>query len=125
NPLTGQWQDASGTLVMPPLLDRQRGLPNALGRVEGAEKKGHESTDGVDTYRLSGRIPAAVLASLVGSAQAAAAPVAVELWIGSSDDRLRRARLVGAILPDESAQLERTLALSAFDAAPAIEAPLP
>ena len=123
NPLTSQWQDATGTLALPRLLDPERGLAATIGQATALEKRGRQSQGGVDTFHLAGPVPAADLARLVGAAQPAAGTVQTELWIGAADHRPRRARLVGAIVPEEPATLERVLTLSDFDAAVQTEAP--
>lgn len=125
NPLNRQWQDVSGSLVIPGLLHPATGIGATLARVSGPERLGTETVGGTEAYRLRGKIPAEALASLIGSPQYAQTEVAIDLWVDTRDFRLRQARLVGAILPDESPLLERTLALSDFDKAITIEAPIP
>jgi hypothetical protein len=123
NPLTGQWQDATGTLSLPRLLDPERGLAATIRSAAGLEKRGRQSQGGVDTFHLAGPVPAAALAQLVGAAQPASGDVQTELWVGVGDYRPRRARLVGPIVAGEAAGLERVLTLSELDAAVQIEAP--
>ncbi|HEY3082077.1 MAG TPA: LppX_LprAFG lipoprotein [Chloroflexota bacterium] len=123
NPLSGQWQDATGALLLPSLLDPERGLAALVRRAERLEKRGRASQDGVDSYHLAGPIPAEALARLVGAASPAPGAVQSDLWIDAADFRLRRARLVGPIVADEPPNLERVLTLSDFDAAIQIEPP--
>jgi hypothetical protein len=125
NPLNQQWQEVSGSLVTPSILDPNRGLGAALRRVEGAQRLGRESVDGADSYHLRGTLTASVLADLVGSRESVDGPVEVELWVDSGQFLLRRARLVGAIVPGESEFLERMLHLSGFNQVSTIEAPIP
>lgn len=123
NPLTGQWQDATGSLLLPSLLDPTSGLPAILRQATGLEKRGRQSQAGVDAFHLAGPVPAEQLARLVGAAQPAAGSVQTELWIGVSDYRLRRARLVGPIVVDDPPGLERILTFSDFDATTRIDPP--
>ncbi|HEV8638421.1 MAG TPA: LppX_LprAFG lipoprotein [Chloroflexota bacterium] len=123
NPLSGQWQDATGTLLLPSLLDPERGVEPLLRRAERLEKRGRANQDGVDAYHLAGPVPAEALARVVGGAAPASGSVESELWIGAADFRLRRARLVGAVVADEPPNLERVLTLSDFDAQIQIEPP--
>lgn len=125
NPLNQQWQEVTGSLSAPSILDPERGLGAALRRVDGAQRLGRESVDGADSYHLRGTLPAEVLASLVGSAESVDGPVDVELWVDSREFLLRRAKLVGAIVPGESEFLERELYLSGFNQPSTIEAPIP
>jgi hypothetical protein len=125
NPLNQQWQEVSGALSAPSILHPERGLGAALRRVEGAQRLGRESVDGADSYHLRGTVPAEVLADLVGSGESVDSPVDVELWVDSREFLLRRAKLVGAIVPGESEFLERELYLSGFNQAATIEAPIP
>lgn len=123
NPLTSQWQDATGTLALPRLLDPERGIAATLRQATALEKRGRASQGGVDMFHLAGPVPAEHLARTVGAGQPAGGSVQTELWVGAADYRLRRARLVGAIVADESPTLERVLTLSDFDAPTQIEAP--
>jgi hypothetical protein len=123
NPLSGQWQDATGTLLLPSLLDPERGLAALVRRAERLEKRGRASQDGVDAYHLAGPLPAEALARLVGVASPASGSVESELWFGAADFRLRRARLVGPVVADEPPNLERVLTLSDFDAPLQIDPP--
>jgi hypothetical protein len=123
NPLTGQWQDATGALTLPRLLEPERGLASTLRGATGLETRGRQSQSGVEAFHLAGAVPAEQLARLVGAAQPAPGVVQTELWIATADYRLRRARLVGAIVADEPASLERILTLSDFDVPVQIEAP--
>ena len=125
NPLNRQWQEASGSLVIPTLLDPDHGVGPTLRRMAAPERLGRETIDGVESYHLRGKIPAESLATLVGSREAASSPVAVDLWVDGRDFLLRQARLVGAILPEESALLERSLKVSNFNKTISIKEPIP
>jgi hypothetical protein len=124
NPLSGQWQDATGTLRLPLLLDRERGIAAVVRQADRLEKRGRATQDGVDAYQLAGPVPAEALARLVGGVTPAAGTVQCDLWIGASDFRLRRARLVGPVADGEPPNLERVLTLSDFDAQVQIDPPL-
>lgn len=123
SPLTGAWQDASGSLTLPRLLDADVGIAGVLRHADGLERRGRATKDGIDAYQLGGAIRADALARLVGSDRPATSPVQAELWIGAQDRRLRRAKLVGAVVAGETASLERVFTLSGFDEAIQIEAP--
>jgi len=125
NPLTNQWQDATGALALPRLLDPSGGLAATLRQATTLEKSGRASQGGIDSFQMAGAVPAEQLARLVGSTQPAAGAVQTELWIAAADYRLHRVRLVGAIVAGEPPALERVLTLSQFDAAVQIDAPLP
>jgi hypothetical protein len=125
NPLNRQWQEVSGSLVIPALLDPGRGVGTVLRRVERPERLGKESVDGLETYHLRGNIPADVLAALIGSREAASEPVIAEFWIDTKEFRLRQVKLVGAITAGESTRVERIFRLTDFDKPVAIEAPIP
>lgn len=124
NPLSQQWQDVSGSLIVPRLLDANVGISGALRQLEAPAYVAAESIGGVQTDHVSGRVPPAALAPLVGSQQAANDPVAVELWIGRADGLLYQATITGAILEGEDPRLVRHLELSRFNLPVTIEAPI-
>jgi hypothetical protein len=124
NPLTNQWQDVSGQLVVPSLLGRDRGIGALLSQIQRPELIGREQLGGVETFRVKGTLMAAPLADLVGGMLAAEGAVPIEIWVGAPDFRPRQMAVTGAILRDEPAELERRLELSGYDRAVSIEAPL-
>jgi hypothetical protein len=86
---------------------------------------GLETVDGAECYHLRGSVPASALAALIGSQESTPSAAAIDLWVGTKDFTLRQARLVGAILPEESPLLERSLKFSDFDKPMTIKAPIP
>ncbi|MBI3977878.1 MAG: LppX_LprAFG lipoprotein [Chloroflexi bacterium] len=123
NPLTRRWQDVSGNLVTPALLDPERGIGGVLRRLENPERLGRESLEGVETWRLRGAVPAAVLVGMVGGQAAGAEPIGLEVWVGAGDWLVRQVKLAGAVTQGEAPQMERTLKLSSFNQSVSIDAP--
>ena len=123
NPLSRQWQDVSGSLNTPALLDSRRGIGLILRSIEEADFATPPVPLGGSPFHIRGTIRANAIASLVGGGDPASGVVSAELRITQGDYRLRSARLVGAISQGEAASLERLLELSEFNRPVTIEPP--
>jgi lipoprotein LprG len=119
DPLTKRWRPFAaapnpGVLV--------KGVPGVLRQARGLRNTGSEQVGGVATYRLSGAVPAAVVAPLVG-VKANGRLVPFTLWTGQKDFRLRRIRLEAPVGQGEPADIVRTVGISDFDKNVTITAP--
>jgi hypothetical protein len=119
DPLTKQWRRFAaapnpGVLV--------KGVPAVIRRARALTNTGSEKVGGVDTYRLSGETPAAVVAPLVGVAPNGKL-VRFTLWTGQKDFRPRRVRLEGPVGRGEPDDIVRTVEITDFDQPVTIAAP--
>jgi LppX_LprAFG lipoprotein len=111
DPLTKQWRPFAGGPAAGALV---RGVPAVIARAGGLKNTGSEKVGGVDTYRLSGQVPAAQVAPLLGL-KPSGRIVSFTVWIGSDDFRLRRVRVEGPVGKGEPDDIVRTVELSGFD----------
>jgi hypothetical protein len=119
DPLTNRWR-AFAAAPNPGVL--VKGVPAVMRRARALRNTGSEKVGGIDTYRLSGEVPAAVVAPLVG-VKANGKLVRFTLWTGQKDFRLRRVRLDAPVGHGEPGDIVRTLDLSDFDRQVTIAAP--
>jgi LppX/LprAFG-like lipoprotein len=119
DPLTKQWRPFVAAPNPGMLIN---GVPTVIRRARGLRNAGSEKVGGVDTYRLSGEVPAAVVAPFVG-VKANGRLVRFTLWTGQKDFRLRRIRLTAPVGEGDPADIVRTVDISNFDESVAITAP--
>jgi hypothetical protein len=122
NPITKQWQELPGPSAAPNLLDPDRGAPAILKQATQLKQLPNESIQGTDCYHVSGKIPAAPIAGLVGTTTTATT-LDGEVWVGTQDFLPRQISLAGPLTTNEPANISRLLALSNFNESISIEAP--
>jgi lipoprotein LprA len=122
NPFTRQYQRLPGNTSLRDIAD-PAALVAAVGRsLRDPRIEGTESVGGVDCYRIKGTIQTDDLEEALSLADSGRT-LEVDAWIGRDDLLLRRARLSGALVPDEDEDIVREITLSNFDAPVTIEAP--
>ena len=122
NPLTGRFE-ALPTGVNPvAFFDPDGGVKAVLRGIKGAQPGSEDSIDGVPSYRLAGEVEASLLQAFVGS-PAPGAVVDTEVWIGKTDFLVRQITFRGQVMQGDAVGVLRTLRLSRFDQAVAIEPP--
>jgi hypothetical protein len=124
DPLTGAWRELDVTQVPGAFFDLLEGVPSVLRSIREVERAGEEQADGVDTYRLRGKITAERLAAFLGNTPSDEL-VPVELWVGQEDSLIRRIQVTGPVEADEPENVARTVDLSAFGKSVRIERPAP
>jgi lipoprotein LprG len=123
DPASGRWGPMPSELNMAAFFDPSKGMADILGNVKGLSADGTENVDGTDTYRLKGSVPATALKSLT-SEVTATGNLSTTLWIGASDFLLRKADLVGPLLADEPADIDRTITIKDYNKAVKVETPV-
>lgn len=122
--LTGGWQKlplalASGVYDPSAILDPERGIAKVLSTATDARTEAREEVDGVDTYRVSARLNAADLSTIVPGVGDG---VTGQLWIAADTKRLLKARF--AVPASGGNQpVNVTVTFSEFDAPVTISAP--
>jgi hypothetical protein len=122
NPFTREFQTAPGNTSIGDIIDPVGLVSSVAASMQEAKLEGIESIDGVDAYRLSGKLPSDALTKALTFADPGRM-LDVEAWIGKDDSLLRRARLKGPLVPDENPDVVRVINLSKFDEQVAIEPP--
>lgn len=122
NPITKQWQEIPGGSAAPNLLDPARGAPAALKQAANPRKLANVTVGGVDCYHVTGQISSSLVAGLVGL-PGTGAPLASDLWVGTSDLLPRQISLAGPVTTNEPPEIKRSLVLSHYDEQITIEPP--
>jgi lipoprotein LprG len=91
-----------------------KGVPTVLRRATDLKNSGSEKVGGADTYKVTGKVAAGVVAPLVGVV-AGGQLVPFTIWVGKKDYVLRRARLEGPVARSEPSDITRSVELSKFD----------
>lgn len=123
DPASGRWGPMPSELNMAAFFDPSKGMADILGNVKGLAADGTENIDGTDTYRLKGTVPATALKSLT-SEVTATGDLSTTLWIGASDFLLRKADLVGPLIANEPADIDRTITIKDYNKAVTVETPV-
>jgi hypothetical protein len=121
NPFTRQFQSLGGVSVND-IVDPAGIVRAVASSLKDVKVEGEDSVDGVKAYHLSGTLMSDALTNSLTFADSGRT-LKVDAWLGKDDALLRRAQLKGALAPDESADVVRTITLSKFDAPVTIEAP--
>ena len=122
NPLTGSWQKVDVGTTPAFLLDPQKGVLDVMLSVTDLKSDGSEDIGDVPTLRVRGKADVMRVAPLV-AVSAGKGSVEVTLWIGKSDELLRRIRVVGAVAKGEPADATRVVEISRFGEKVRITAP--
>jgi|GEM_PF-1922964 len=122
NPLTGRWQTYDYALGLLAFLDAEKGLVQIMRSMSGPVVSAGPATDGAETYRVKGSIPATSVAFMTTGALEGAR-VDVDILIGARDSLMREAKLFGRISEGEPPGMSRVLELSSFNQTFAIAAP--
>lgn len=120
NPFSREFQRAPGSIL--DVIDPAALVAAVAKSTRDARIDGSETIDGVDTYRLKGTILSDDLREGLSFGDTGRT-LDVEIWVGKDDYLVRRAKLKGPLLPDESDNITRDLTLSKFDAPVTIEEP--
>lgn len=103
------------------LLSGERSLPNALRAVEDATTEDTEDIDGVDTYRIRGKLDPSQVEGLALLASGAAGEATI--WVNADTKELVRAR-VPFTISGEDFETVVTVSLSNYNAPADIQAPV-
>ena len=120
NPFSREFQRAPGSIL--DVIDPAALVAAVAKSIRDARIDGSETIDGIDTYRLKGTILSDDLRDGLSFGDTGRT-LDVEIWVGKDDYLVRRAKLKGPLLPDESDNITRDLTLSKFDAPVTIEEP--
>jgi hypothetical protein len=123
NPLSGSWQKVSIGLGPETFFNSKTGVLPVIRAAHDLKVAGSEQVGAVDTYRLTGKVPAGKIAPLVGAKAATNDLVPIELWIGKRDSLLYRVRVDGPLAAGDAKDATRTVELSNFGEHVAISAP--
>lgn len=123
DPASGKWAAMSPAFNVAEFFDPSKGVADILANVKGLTLDGTENVEGVDSYRLKGKVPASALKSLSPEVTATG-DLAATLWIGANDFLLRRVQLQGPILEGEPADISRTITITDYNKEVKIETPV-
>lgn len=123
NPLTGRWEVAPPNMQaeVTGIFDPQAGLGSLLAEMERLQRLPDETLEGVETVRLQGTLPGALLADFAPDL-ADGRTVTVDLWMDRETGRLQQVVLTEPPADGETAIW--TFRFSAYDAMPTIEPPV-
>ena len=111
DPLSKKWRPfATGS--NPAVLVKD--VPKVVQQATGLANAGSEKVGGDDTYKVTGKIKAAVVAPIL-AVQPSSKLVPFTIWVGKKDYYLRRARLEGPVAQNEPDNITRTIELSKFN----------
>ena len=96
NPSHGSWQKVDVGTTPAFLLDPQKGVLDVMLSVTDLKSDGSEDIGDVPTLRVRGKADVMRVAPLV-AVSAGKGSVEVTLWIGKSDELLRRIKVIGAV----------------------------
>ena len=91
-------------------------MPTVVKQATGLANAGSEKVGGDDTYKVTGKIKASVVAPIL-AVQPSSKLVPFTIWVGKKDYYLRRARLEGPVAQNEPTDITRTIELSKFNEA--------
>lgn len=111
DPLTKKWRPFS-TGANPAVLVKD--IPGVVKQATGLENAGSEKVGGADSYKVTGKIKASVVAPIL-AVQPSSRLVPFTMWVGKKDNYLRRARLEGPVAQNEPDDITRTIELSKFN----------
>ncbi|TML98857.1 MAG: LppX_LprAFG lipoprotein [Actinobacteria bacterium] len=113
DPLSKKWRPfATGS--NPAELVKE--VPTVVKQATGLANAGSEKVGGDDTYKVTGKIKASVVAPIL-AVQPGSKLVPFTIWVGKKDYYLRRARLEGPVAQNEPTDITRTIELSKFNEA--------
>src|SRR5438067_10398180 len=114
NPLSGKFEPLTVPIGSLALLDPQQGAAKLLRDLKDPAAGGRETLDGAEADVIAGTLEARELTDLFGG-DPGASPVPTQLWIGTADRLVHKARLSGPVAAGEPAAIVRTLTLSGFN----------
>ena len=122
DPLSGQWVLQSPELALIPVGALNEAMADLVSQIENPNLEGVEDIDGRETYRVSGRIPAATVDWLsIDLSENASADII--LWIDRQDRLPRQVHMVGAIGEYDDPGTMRQLLLSDFNQSVRVDPP--
>lgn len=122
NPVTQAWEIQEAGVNPLAFFDPATGIDSIMSDLAEPDLLGQEPLEGVTTHRISGKLPSDSLVPLL-STVTPDLTVATEVWIGVDDSYLRQVVFRGVAVAGDDEQIVRTIALSGFNQAVAIEAP--
>ncbi len=122
NLFSGEWEPVARERIPFRVDQINRVVADLLTGTQSPELVGVERTEGYDAYRLRGTTSPKALADLIPGAMADSA-VPVELWVESTDSRLRKARLTGSLAAGDALDVVRVLTLKARNSPAQIAVP--
>jgi len=121
NFFSGSWQQLPGASIKD-VADPAALVSAIVGQLSDVTIDGMDKVDGVESYRLTGKIDAGALALALPTAEAGRS-LDVQVWIGVDDALPRRARIRGAMAEGESSDIVRQIDLSKFGVPVTIQPP--
>jgi hypothetical protein len=121
DPISQRWMEVPAQFNTIAVFSPNTGAPALVKSMQGLQKQGMESIDGVSSYHLAGTAPGDVLQPLLGAT--APAQLKADVWIGASDFLTRKIVLTGAIFQGEPDTITRTLLLGKFDEPVSVSVP--
>ena len=118
----GLWQTVKASDSPVGALDVSAGTVRILDKITGVTYVGQEKRAGAQTYHLKGTVAGAEVAALAGVVTTTQ-PFPTDLWIGVKDQLIYEVDITGPTSPDENPKIRRSIILSNFNHAPAINAP--
>jgi hypothetical protein len=122
SPFGNTWQKIDVATLPSAFFDPEHGILAVIQGASDLKRDGSEDVGGVGCYRVTGKVQADELKTLLSDARGTQ-ELDMELWIGKDDMLVRRLRLTGPISPDEDANAVRTVELSQFDEPVHVSAP--
>ena len=122
DPITQDWEIQEAGVNPLAFFDPATGIDSIMSDLAEPSLLGQEILDGVTTNRISGKLPSDSLVPLL-STVAPDLTVDTEVWIGVDDSYLRRVVFRGVAVAGDADDIVRTIVLSNFNQASAIEAP--
>lgn len=123
DPISGRWGPLSGDVNPLGFFDPAVGIASIMSDLTEVSLLGLEAIDGVQTYRMNGKLPSRSLAPLLGTV-APDLMVDTEAWIGVENMYLYQVVFKGIITTGDADNVRRTIKLSNFNQPVTIEAPL-
>jgi len=123
DPASGKWGAMSPAFNVVDFFDPSKGISEIMAGVTVLVAEGTESLEGVNTYKLTGSVPASALKSLSPEVTAQG-DLDTTLWIGTDDFLLRKVELRGPLLAGELPDVMRTITLAEFNKTVDIETPV-
>lgn len=122
DPVTQAWEIQEAGVNPLAFFDPATGIDSIMSDLAEPSLLGQETLDGVTTHRISGKLPSDSLVPLL-STVAPDLTVDTEVWIGVDDSYLLQVVFRGVAVAGDADDIVRTIVLSNFNQASAIEAP--
>ena len=111
NPFTRDFQRAPGNASVNDIIDPVGLVTDVAKSMQDPKVAGEDSVDGVQCYHITGKLQSDAITDSLSFADKGRT-LDVEEWIGKDDSLPRKARLKGALVPDEDNAVVRVITLS-------------